>query len=1153
MPGPFTHIYAARRVADLLAQWDQFTTSGDGPVAPGQALADPAKAAYYASVMHKYPKLASVGAIGPDLFFFLADLRPPFDGDQLMLDIRLGYLYDKYRADNWAKLITVLNANKKAHPWIGILALMLQIDAAWNTFATAYTQAVAPIVDGFGNLANALTGDILKSVGDALQAFVNEVGFAIADLALDNFDLLGVFKLIQLRGEDETTFFWSDMLHYRRTSQMAQTLLRMAEQMISVNQAQGEQFLAYALGFACHLATDVVGHSFVNEQAGGPYRTHWGRHHLVENHLDAWVYAQTAGPQLAWSLAGNTKGFGDIAGNPFFTGDFTGSGKSEVMFYAPGNPAAPDGNWWLGTFAGSQMSWTLAGNTRGFGDIAGNRFFTGDFTGSGKSEVMFYAPGNPAAPDGNWWLGTFAGSQMSWTLAGNTKGFGDIAGNRFFTGDFTGSGKSEVMFYAPGNPAAPDGNWWLGTFAGSQMSWTLAGNTRGFGDIAGNRFFTGDFTGSGKSEVMFYAPGNPAAPDGNWWLGTFAGSQMSWTLAGNTKGFGDIAGNPFFTGDFTGSGKSEVMFYAPGNPAAPDGNWWLATFAGSQMSWTLVGNTRGQGGSPWDFGDVSHGRFLTGKFSGGPADEIIFSSPGGNWMLGATRAGQLTWTLAANTAGFGNVAPDPFFTGDFTGAHRTEVMFYSPGNVLSPDGNWWLASLQPEVLPQDSFCAAIPGYPSLAQSALYFALAFTADNPQGELRRTLPDDTPPHGYDLAAQLARTQALDTDGDLPDWLAEAIVHALIETYGDAPHPQILRGGAFQPTMDAQLQNFQPVLPPDPPLSFTVPPGFPLPWEVQTAYKLMLSFFKRAYMDDFDLPVPPAPGATTPPQWPDFGNVGGIDTSSPGTIFSSVVSDISTAVGDILNSIASLIAQITGWQTLPFREALYAGVTFPAWQAARSLRKRLVETGYLIPQSFEVDQAGRLKHPNEIDFSLITLGRSIGQPALPDPRYPWRILIGNLLYESQVPCEFQRPWAYPSTNLDGSANINETGATRAGAFAAAALPDHLLRHAYNANNALRLRYETASSPAQRVRDRRRQPGEPDLDQGAAARAAAPGHGGAAAPDAAWRRREGLLPPRRGLVAARGPRDVRARRAVRPGGVRRVARRLAVVGPAGGPRGGG
>ena len=59
------------------------------------------------------------------------------------------------------------------------------------------------------------------------------------------------------------------------------------------------------------------------------------------------------------------------------------------------------------------------------------------------------------------------------------------------------------------------------------------------------------------------------------------------------------------------------------------------------------------------------------------------------------------------------------------------------------------------------------------------------------------------------------------------------------------------------------------------------------------------------------------------------------------------------------------------------------------------------------------------------------------------------------------------------------------------------------------------------QRVRDRRRQPGKPDLDEGAAARAAAAGHGGAAASDAPGRRREGLLPPRRGRpdVGPRAP----------------------------------
>src|SRR5262249_3681904 len=50
------------------------------------------------------------------------------------------------------------------------------------------------------------------------------------------------------------------------------------------------------------------------------------------------------------------------------------------------------------------------------------------------------------------------------------------------------------------------------------------------------------------------------------------------------------------------------------------------------------------------------------------------------------------------------------------------------------------------------------------------------------------------------------------------------------------------------------------------------------------------------------------------------------------------------------------------------------------------------------------------------------------------------------------------------------------------------------------------------QRLRDRRRQPGEPDLDQGAAARPARAVDGGPAAPDAARRERARLLPARRG-----------------------------------------
>ena len=39
-----------------------------------------------------------------------------------------------------------------------------------------------------------------------------------------------------------------------------------------------------------HCATDVTGHPYTNAKSGGPYRDHWQRHHLVENHMDSENY-----------------------------------------------------------------------------------------------------------------------------------------------------------------------------------------------------------------------------------------------------------------------------------------------------------------------------------------------------------------------------------------------------------------------------------------------------------------------------------------------------------------------------------------------------------------------------------------------------------------------------------------------------------------------------------------------------------------------------------------------------------------------------------------------------------------------------------------------------------------------------------------------
>jgi hypothetical protein len=65
------------------------------------------------------------------------------------------------------------------------------------------------------------------------------------------------------------------------------------------------------------------------------------------------------GQQLVWSLVGNTAGFGHAIndGRPFWTGDFTGDGKTDILFHFHG-----DVNWWLGSMNGANLTWTLVAN-----------------------------------------------------------------------------------------------------------------------------------------------------------------------------------------------------------------------------------------------------------------------------------------------------------------------------------------------------------------------------------------------------------------------------------------------------------------------------------------------------------------------------------------------------------------------------------------------------------------------------------------------------------------------------------------------------------------------------------------------------------------------------------------------------------------------
>ena len=81
---------------------------------------------------------------------------------------------------------------------------------------------------------------------------------------------------------------WADFLHYIRSGQFVLNLIKLS--------AGNDNLRAYALGYLTHYVTDVVGHPYVNQVVGAPWRLAWQRHHLVENFIDTYVWDRWHAP-----------------------------------------------------------------------------------------------------------------------------------------------------------------------------------------------------------------------------------------------------------------------------------------------------------------------------------------------------------------------------------------------------------------------------------------------------------------------------------------------------------------------------------------------------------------------------------------------------------------------------------------------------------------------------------------------------------------------------------------------------------------------------------------------------------------------------------------------------------------------------------------
>jgi hypothetical protein len=294
MPGHFTHIYTARRVADLLAS-GKFTDWPDlGTAGAAVAHYDPATCG---RLMKKWEKFTAIGAIGPDLFFFSQDWSNDVLGpisDDIMLALAVYYYLDAAKEDNWEPILAILDGVSST--LAGIIRLLIKLQKIWDDFVAGWNKTIGPIVDVASQVADDLTGGVLSEFGTVLQELLDAIETVGVEELSTFADIWGAMNTVIAKGWSETSFLWSDMTHYRRTSATCQALVHQAELLLDGTdgaQDRHDQFLAFALGYITHIGTDTIAHSFVNEQCGGPYRDHPTRHHLIENHIDAWNYAQT--------------------------------------------------------------------------------------------------------------------------------------------------------------------------------------------------------------------------------------------------------------------------------------------------------------------------------------------------------------------------------------------------------------------------------------------------------------------------------------------------------------------------------------------------------------------------------------------------------------------------------------------------------------------------------------------------------------------------------------------------------------------------------------------------------------------------------------------------------------------------------------------
>ncbi len=224
-----------------------------------RAMARPDLYGLVASPLSNHPIHAQFGSIGPDMLFWA----------------------------DWGSYTPIVNT---------IFDIYHTLDEIYDFLEPIWK----PIADAIDKVTNALTGGLAGAISDTL-AYVNGIiNTAMLDLITNQIDYWQTLKpnfQIQAPRFSERGWNWLDYTHHRYTGQFAKRLIANA------TATRDTSAQAYAYGWLSHVTADVVGHAYVNMAAGGPWRTHFQRHHLQENFMDVWTWGFYHTPGVAMPLS----------------------------------------------------------------------------------------------------------------------------------------------------------------------------------------------------------------------------------------------------------------------------------------------------------------------------------------------------------------------------------------------------------------------------------------------------------------------------------------------------------------------------------------------------------------------------------------------------------------------------------------------------------------------------------------------------------------------------------------------------------------------------------------------------------------------------------------------------------------------------------